>query len=998
DFIIIKCGLNCRPTPHFHCCYCNSIVIRRDGFIKHLKTCRSMTSRQRPLPTAEPPPSLASAAPPPSPALTAPPLLVSAVPPPSPASTAAPASPVPPPSQASAAPPLFTPSVASPVPPPSQASAALPLLPASLVPPLSPASTAAQPSPVPPPSQASEAASTVPTPPASQRLRARQQVRVTCTHCGISINQRNLQVHINRKHRQRVIEITPKRHHHDQCMITLGNKALLILNLYLLKSFFKPCSPIHVQKQTWGASQKIICELDECNANAEFAVRSGIVPYECIHLRSLLFCPRSDTTPIILEVEVLSEMVASRLFGEARKQSCLNQQKAATDAGVPLSVEVTVGGPASKKLISIYEPKVSYHSRLGRSWHCPCAKARQSCLHKAIAKWHLFKTDRQLFMTAESDVRPDSAVSHQDTQESVCKAKPGEDAGQAYPPDDAGLRRMVHYLMQKKGLPAQLPQHLVTGSRSLQDLPRQLMPKETSCVECAGHLSEPMLITANAKLVTYTGVVDGFSTYCRACPDCGLMYRYQEWSDGIHNFNDHILITLHLCIILRTSLQTHHSVSRAIEVLEQTENKTFPKKATILHAYMHFEALTSHNYSYICFKCGYHPPVVVMDLHRKGVFNMPVSEMEAVPAHFDGTVDIRRFWDSVTSEIICSGLLTSGRKNPFVVVPSYNYWAPWIGPKTRKGDTVLNTEHEKCHAPRQATEMADLQMTEERLQDALINLRVDMVRKLCKQCGLDSKGSKMDLILRLREEMKNRSSYDKIFEKVWGASGGWAVVMCPCGVVYSIKFNLRAESPRDYADMLLSWKHFPNIAIYDFARGLATHTNLREPENLPFSPHEGRLAEATADNLQLAAEGRLKVSLPWLKTKKTETDANGHPITGSSDHYTLYDVFHERNTKDAKDALRRIALVPELAGWVNSQCAEQLFSDMRKNNYFLNTLTPSEHIFMMRNILHHYNTKCNNKTKTSIQKVPSKTLKISSPVALPSNGLQKSISSITEPS
>lgn len=162
-------------------------------------------------------------------------------------------------------------------------------------------------------------------------------------------------------------------------------------------------------------------------------MRSGIVPYECIHLRSLLFCPRSDTTPIILEEELLSEMVASRLFGEARKQSCLNQQKAATDAGVPLSVEVTVGGPSTKKFISIYEPKVSYYSRLGRviaaydskkkSWHCPCAKAQQSCLHKAIAKWHLFKTNRHLFMTAESDVRPDPAVSHQDTQDSVCKAR-----------------------------------------------------------------------------------------------------------------------------------------------------------------------------------------------------------------------------------------------------------------------------------------------------------------------------------------------------------------------------------------------------------------------------------------------------------------------------------------------------------------------------------------------------------------------------------------------
>ncbi len=98
-----------------------------------------------------------------------------------------------------------------------------------------------------------------------------------------------------------------------------------------------------LKKKTWGASQKITCELDECSTHVEFAVRRGIVPYECIHLKSLLFCPRSDTTPIILDEAVLTEMVTCRVFGDARKQSCLNQQKAATDAGVPLSVEVTVG-------------------------------------------------------------------------------------------------------------------------------------------------------------------------------------------------------------------------------------------------------------------------------------------------------------------------------------------------------------------------------------------------------------------------------------------------------------------------------------------------------------------------------------------------------------------------------------------------------------------------------------------------------------------------------
>ncbi|XDV53358.1 hypothetical protein PO909_021876, partial [Leuciscus waleckii] len=27
-FVIIKCGLGCRQTPHFHCCYCTSTLIR----------------------------------------------------------------------------------------------------------------------------------------------------------------------------------------------------------------------------------------------------------------------------------------------------------------------------------------------------------------------------------------------------------------------------------------------------------------------------------------------------------------------------------------------------------------------------------------------------------------------------------------------------------------------------------------------------------------------------------------------------------------------------------------------------------------------------------------------------------------------------------------------------------------------------------------------------------------------------------------------------------
>lgn len=123
--------------------------------------------------------------------------------------------------------------------------------------------------------------------------------------------------------------------------------------------------------------------------------------------------------------------------------------------------------------------------------------------------------------------------------------------------------------------------------------------------------------------------------------------------------------------------------------------------------------------------------------------------------------------------------------------------------------------------------------------------------------------------------------------------------------VYSIKFNLRVESPRDFADLLLSWKQIPNICVYDFARGLAAHTNLQEPNRLPFYPNEGRLAEPSEENVKAAQDGRLQVNLPWLHERMDSVNKNAHPVTGSFDHYVLYDRFHEGNTKDPKDISTR---------------------------------------------------------------------------------------------
>lgn len=191
--------------------------------------------------------------------------------------------------------------------------------------------------------------------------------------------------------------------------------------------------------------------------------------------------------------------------------------------------------------------------------------------------------------------------------------------------------------------------------------------------------------------------------------------------------------------------------------------------------------------------------------------------------------------------------------------------------------------------------------------------------------------------------------------------GGWSVVLCPHGVVYALKLNLRNESPRDFADLLLSWKHFPNICLYDFAHDLVTHTNLRTVDDPVFQPDEGKLAEPTPENLQEAARGKLRVSLPWLAEKSNLPDENAHPVTGSNQRYVLYDKFHEADPDDPEEVLRSVNLVPEIPGSVNGPAAEQLFSDMRKNDDFLNIMAPSTHVFLMRNIIQHRNTESNRK-------------------------------------
>lgn len=764
--------------------------------------------------------------------------------------------------------------------------------------------------------------------------------RTTCPHCSAVMLKKNLNIHIQRKHSDHNQDVSMQSNLYGVC-IDMFNGVYAVQ-----KSGNGFSVPVHVQRKTWGKEYQLKCDLQECWENQQLASSSEQHTFSlCEHLSSLDYCCETVFEEL-LDPSVLDEMVRLKLFGETKKAVCLRRQKVAQTAHVPFSVLVTFGDSQKRFTLSIYEPVVNQFSRLGRvmvtynsttgTWNCPCAKPRMSCPHKNIAKWHLFQTNIELFT---SQIPSDEALVKQIPEDLNCAIQ-------------FDLHRTVEYVYSMKKIPLALQDG--AHPKSASDFPSSLCPVESCCLMCDDNatLELPMLTTRNAQIVTMAGVINDVSTYTRRCPGCQMIYRYQEWCDGLHNFNNNIILSLELCLFLRHSLQSHVGLSRVIDTLESLRGETYPDRDIVLQAYCHFEALAEIDYTYSCVNCGDHPPVVIMDLLKNSVFSTAASDLKEPPSEFKGEVNIEDFWQSVDQEMIACGFVSSRAQNPFVVEPSYENWAPWIGEKTRKGSTVLNTEYEKVTSP----ENQAFSVSEDRLVEELMKQEVDDVKKLCKDCNVDSNGSAFDMILRLRAEMQNKQAYEKIYQKICGSSGGCSVVMCPHGVVYSLKFNLKLESPRDFVDLLLSWQHLPNVTICDSPGDLATHANTRTPT---FHPHEGRLADATLENISKANQETLRVSLPWLLEKTDNLTSNAHPVTGSSEHFVLSDKLDETDVKDPKDVLRNVRLVPELQDWLNRQAAEQFVADLRENDYFTNHMTPSTHMFMMRNIIHYRNVATN---------------------------------------
>ena len=206
---------------------------------------------------------------------------------------------------------------------------------------------------------------------------------------------------------------------------------------------------------------------------------------------------------------------------------------------------------------------------------------------------------------------------------------------------------------------------------------------------------------------------------------------------------------------------------------------------------------------------------------------------------------------------------------------------------------------------------------------------------------------------------------------MWGHSGGWLSFSCLHGVVYCLKFLLRAESCRDYVDGCLSMSNLPNVFVANMAQIVAKHANRSRREDIEkynkednegkrFRPYDGRAANLEIkDNVKNANDGTLSDSYPWMPntgstSKQSNFKKDAHLVTGSDAHLCLFDKFHERNSSSEIQALHRIGNIPELNCFFNSEIEEQLHLKFDGGKKFLNMMTPITHFYLFRSILNHH--------------------------------------------
>ncbi|XP_028666702.1 uncharacterized protein LOC114658811 isoform X2 [Erpetoichthys calabaricus] len=434
-FTIYRCNTGCVTSGHFHCCFCFKTLVKRRGFLTHLQKCQKLvmpTGENIPaVPARETVPSVpARKSVPASPARETNPVSPAGETDPTssagetdPTSSAGETDPASPGGETDPASPGGETDPASPGGETDPASPCGETDPASPAGETGPASPAGETDPASPAGETGHNVSPKETVPFLSAISASSSVSVTtlrgsqilqfskrkktfCCFCNLRLYKKNLKLHIKRRHSSTNVEKNKSNRLPSVCIDS--RRGIFAV----AKTSTGPRYPIHVQKCTWGAKHVVICELVKCKQASEVSQRSGLMGFECCHLRSLAFSPVPPTSDVTLQEEVLTRMVQTKWFGKETMKACLHHKQMAETQQTPLSKEISLGEEKSQIYLSVFEPHISFRSLLGRvmvhynknlnTWRCASCKPVSSCIHMAISKWHLFQMRPEHFQKVKT--------------------------------------------------------------------------------------------------------------------------------------------------------------------------------------------------------------------------------------------------------------------------------------------------------------------------------------------------------------------------------------------------------------------------------------------------------------------------------------------------------------------------------------------------------------------------------------------------------------------
>ena len=751
------------------------------------------------------------------------------------------------------------------------------------------------------------------------------KIKCTVADCKLILYKRNLKTHMERFHNQNSKKNIKS--YVGSCIDKDHGIYLVSKNIRGLRT------PVHVQKLTGVFKSSLFCGFKECEVQKTVQSISGNVSYECDHL--LAVSNLTTCSQPVMNEAALDDLIVEKRIEVTTKDYCLRQFKLAKDFSKPLIAGMVRDDSDRFEYLSAWVPpnEKSYWCRLGRvlltfdhekfDLICACTESsRKGCQHKSIAKWFLKCKYPDLQILSHADSRYLGTV----TSDTLKGA----------------YSEIVTYQLQKK-IPLVMPaDYLVETFKT----PLIIVPNETKCPQCLIdlQLKDPK---CKAKLLTRFGYASIEKVWVKVCPVCDLEFHYSGFNEGFYCLNKTFYISNDLLKWIRNAILVHSAVGREMLTLER-QYKIVINHELVRHSLYNFLALLDDDEYFRCYLCGYHPVILTFDVNRKCCFDMEGIPQEDISA--SEYVNAQEFWDGVSKEIIESSY-TKRKK----ITPSTSYWAPFIGKKTRK-EVVLSTEFLKGAVD--DSEDKYLKCLSEESLENLVDTKVEVLKEMCEGCGINTKSkSRFQLQMSLKSALKSAADIDKFFFKVWHASGGLLTGTCPHGVVYAFKSLLKAESTRDYGDILLSMKHPPTVVISDVPHMLAAHVNKRSPDF--FYPHAGRVVEPTEHNIKRVEDNNFpQVSCFWLENRNMKAPPadllvtrlnNVHPVTLVHQRLSLYDNFHKHNTSQRKEFLRRTSLVKELDGVV-TETAEQLNSVLKPSLYSLTKLDPLHHIMVLKTI------------------------------------------------